>query len=328
LWTDDSRQPGKSGVISPTPKEAFVEANGINLHYLDWGGNGPALVFLAGMACSAHIFDQFAPRFADRYRVLAMDRRAHGDSDYPAHGYDADTLTEDLRQFLDAFDIQRVILAGHSMACVELCHFTALHPASVLSLVFLDAAYDGTNPEQQALWDNNPGVQFLPRWPSEDHPSLEAYIATVREVLPSLSAIWGPLLEADVRHSVRTTPDHTVIDKMSNAQARALRSTLRHYSPEFAALHGPVLSFFALRDGWDYISTDHMSPEQQRQVLEYAENTVQPFTRQWAQEFQQLVPQAQVALIPNGHHYCFIKNEELVFAAMQRFLLLETPATS
>ena len=41
----------------------FVTVNGIRLHYLDWGGRGPALVFLAGLGCNAYIFDRLAPRF-------------------------------------------------------------------------------------------------------------------------------------------------------------------------------------------------------------------------------------------------------------------------
>ena len=103
----------------------FVAANGIRLHYLDWGGGGPALLFLAGRGCNGHIFDDFAPRFNGQFHVLALDRRGHGESDYPESGYDIDTLVEDIRQFLDGLRIERVILAGHSLAGVELCHFAA-----------------------------------------------------------------------------------------------------------------------------------------------------------------------------------------------------------
>jgi pimeloyl-ACP methyl ester carboxylesterase len=48
------------------PKSGFVGVNGIHLHYLDWGGSGPTLIFLTSMGCSAYIFSQFAPRFTDR----------------------------------------------------------------------------------------------------------------------------------------------------------------------------------------------------------------------------------------------------------------------
>ncbi len=158
---------------SAAPSSMFVTVNGIRLHYLDWGGKGPALLFLAGMGLSTYIFSRFAPRFTDKFHVLALDRRGHGDSDYPESGYDADTLTEDLRLFLRALKIDRVILAGHSMAVVELCHFTALHPQHVLKLVFLDAAYDDSIPEQHAAFGNNPAGKMRPPWPKEEHRSVE-----------------------------------------------------------------------------------------------------------------------------------------------------------
>ena len=36
--------------LSQGAQSDFVEANGVRLPYLDWGGNGPALIFLAGYA--------------------------------------------------------------------------------------------------------------------------------------------------------------------------------------------------------------------------------------------------------------------------------------
>src|SRR5512147_3016626 len=124
------------------PKSDFVLVNGIRLHYLDWGGNGPGLIFLTGMGSSAYIFNKFAPRFTDKFHVLALTRRGQGDSDYPETGYDADTLTEDIRQFMDRLNVEKAILAGHSLAGVELTHFAATHPTRVEKLIYLDALDD------------------------------------------------------------------------------------------------------------------------------------------------------------------------------------------
>ena len=55
----------------------------------------------------------------------------HLDSDYPETGYDIDTLTEDIRQFMDCLKIEQIILAGHSLAGIELSHFAALYPERV-----------------------------------------------------------------------------------------------------------------------------------------------------------------------------------------------------
>ena len=87
--------------ISPH-KSDFVQVNGIKLHYLDWGGNGKTLIFLTGSGSSAHVFDRIAPRFADKFRVLALTRRGQGESDCPESGYDLDILVDDILDFMDA----------------------------------------------------------------------------------------------------------------------------------------------------------------------------------------------------------------------------------
>jgi len=74
------------------PKNDFVHVNGIRLHYLDWGGNVPALIFLKGVGSSACIFNKFAPRFTDKFPVPALTRRGHGDSDYPEMSYGPTSL--------------------------------------------------------------------------------------------------------------------------------------------------------------------------------------------------------------------------------------------
>ena len=59
----------------------FVNVNGIRLHYLDWGGDGPVLSVSnrTGQYAQHH---NFAPRFTDRFHVLALTRRGHGESDF------------------------------------------------------------------------------------------------------------------------------------------------------------------------------------------------------------------------------------------------------
>ncbi len=135
-------------------KSDFVNSNGIRLHYLDWGGNGPTLIFLTGMGASAYIFNKIAPRFTDEFHVLALTRRGHGDSDYPDTGYDADTLTEDIRQFMGYLNIEKASLAGHSLAGVELTHFAATYPTRVEKLIYMDALDDRRG--IPAIYQQNP----------------------------------------------------------------------------------------------------------------------------------------------------------------------------
>lgn len=299
----------------------FVTVNGIQLHYLDWGGSGEVLLFLAGMGCSVHIFDEFAPRFTDRFRVLAVDRRGHGDSDYPESGYDPDTLTEDVRQFLDIQNIDRVILAGHSMARVELSRFAILYPERLLKLVFLDAAYDTASVEDKAAREKNPLPKIIPPWPKDEPDSFDDFVATVKWLYPALAVIWGEVMEEQTRHGVKTNAEGKIVDKMSDAITKALNDTLGGYSPKYSSIQTPVLSFFSRPDGSDYLSSDYMSEEQRSQVLDFFKTVLQPHQKQYIEQFQDKLPQARIVQIPHGHHYCFIRQEELVYEEMRKFLL-------
>lgn len=299
----------------------FVNANSNRLHYLDWGGNGPVLLFIPGMGCTAHIFDRFAPRFTDRFHVMALTRRGHGESDYPETGYDADTLAEDLKQFLDALKIEEVILAGHSMGYIELSRFVHLYPERVLKLVWLDAAYDRTSPVDQGVLARNPLSKMMPPWPSEAIPSIEDYAATAKRLYPSLAAIWGSEMEADLRANVAITPEGKVVEKMSDAIISALSQTMKTYWADYASIRTPMLAFFVLHDGNDFLSSDYMTEEQKAQVLDYFNNDRHPHSKEYIEQFRCSVPHARIVVIPNGHHYCFLKQEELVFNEMRSFLL-------
>jgi pimeloyl-ACP methyl ester carboxylesterase len=64
--------------------------NGLTLRALAWGSAGrPGLCFLHGGSAHAHWFDAVAPAFADRFDVIALDQRGHGESDWPAASAEA-----------------------------------------------------------------------------------------------------------------------------------------------------------------------------------------------------------------------------------------------
>jgi len=302
-------------------KSDLVDVNGIRLHYLDWGGNGPILLFLAGMGCNAHIFDRFAPRFTDQFHVLALTRRGHGESDHPETGYDINTLTEDIRLFLDALKIDRVILAGHSMAGVEMSHFAAIHPERLLRLVYLDAAYYRNSPEFKTMQEKNPlrAIQIPDQ--NDDHYSVQSYFASLKRAYPSLAAIWGSVIEEQGLHEIMIQSDGKVVDRMSSAIESELNTTLSGYEPEDAKIQAPTLSFFAFPDASSFISQETMTEAQQAQVVEFFETTRHAWLQHSMQQFHRNVPHAKIVEIPHGHHYCFIKDEELVFNEMRDFLV-------
>jgi non-heme chloroperoxidase len=125
------------------------------MHYLDWGGTGDVLLLLTGFGDNAHAFDDFAPRFTDRFRVIALTRRGFGETERPKTGYELATRVEDIRSFLDALKIDRANVVGHSLAGDEMTLLATRYPLRVIKMVYLDAAYDRSKAFDCAM--NPPG---------------------------------------------------------------------------------------------------------------------------------------------------------------------------
>src|SRR5947207_9860562 len=112
---------------------------GVQLEVLDWGGTGQTLVLLAGMGDNAHVFDEFAYQFNDRFHVIGITRRGFGRSSQAAHGYDLDTRARDDIAVLDKLNIRDAVFVGHSVSGTELNKIAAVYPNRVKKLVYLDA---------------------------------------------------------------------------------------------------------------------------------------------------------------------------------------------
>jgi pimeloyl-ACP methyl ester carboxylesterase len=125
------------------PEDRFVTANGVRLHYLDWGGDGETLLFLTPLGGDLREqFSALAPQFTDKFRVLGLTRRGQEPSEKPESGYDIDTLVGDIIGFLDAMRVAQAHLSGHSVAGAEMTRLAGTHPARVSKLVYLDATAD------------------------------------------------------------------------------------------------------------------------------------------------------------------------------------------
>jgi non-heme chloroperoxidase len=301
-------------------KSNLVFMNGLNLHYLDWGGSGDVLLFLAGMGCNAHIFDHLAPRFTDKFHVLALTRRGHGESDHPKTGYDVETLTEDIHQFLNELGIEKVILVGHSFANVELSHFNALHSERVIRLIFLDSAYNRASASYKEMMENSPWKRIQPPGLDIDYYSTEDYFTAMKRAYPSFALIWTEAMQEQSLHEITKTQEGKIVDRMSDDASKALIDTMTGYVLEDSKIKVPTLAFYALSKGLNSISDDWMTEEQKDDIRKHVETKENAWTRESIELFRRNVPHAQIIEIPNGHHYCFIHEEEQIYEEMCKFL--------
>jgi pimeloyl-ACP methyl ester carboxylesterase len=97
------------------PASRSVPGDGVRLHARDWGGNGPAVVLLHGLASNCRIWDGVAPLLvAAGLRTVAVDQRGHGESEQPDHGYDFATVGRDLEAAVGSLGLDRPLIVGHS----------------------------------------------------------------------------------------------------------------------------------------------------------------------------------------------------------------------
>src|SRR5437879_10030398 len=99
-----------------TARSRVVRVGTLGLHYLEWGSaDHPPLLFLHGGSAHAHWFDAVAPAFADRYHVVSLDQRGHGESEWarPAT-YATEDFAGDLLAVFDALGWRQAIIVGRS----------------------------------------------------------------------------------------------------------------------------------------------------------------------------------------------------------------------
>lgn len=289
-WTDKSPH-----------KSEFITVNGVKLHYLDWGGKRDTLLFLHGQGDTAHRYDDFAPRFTNQFRVLALTRRGHGESEIPETGYDTATLVEDVRQFLDALKIQRVVLAGHSFAGDELTRFAVLYPDRVVKLIYFDSAFDHSRVPESLRFKplHGGGLEVLPTKEESELPD-------------------GP----------RRWTRRFFGEKRGRAMYSMMEGTYSE-THEYGKIKAPALAFFAIGYQKDFDAAETLPEPQRQNVLEFLK-TQRKYHEQEIEHFRREIPNGRVLVFTNAAHTFPLDREDEVLREMRAFLALPSnqPARS
>ncbi len=218
--------------------------NTVHLHYLDFGGNGPALVFLSGLGSTAYIYSDFALRFTDRYHVYAITRRGYGSSDLTSDGYNLPSRVEDIEGFLQAMSIRKVILAGHSIAGDEMTAFAAKYPSQVAALIYLDAAYDRGDTRAPKP---DPGMMSKVReeWYGGDTPTSPSLDSRREKFKKMYFGVWSDAQEKNMREISVTNVDGTVSERTPDWVSNYIIEDSRKQRPRLQDVKAPALLLFA-----------------------------------------------------------------------------------
>ena len=128
-------------MAEPTPKERYVNVEGLQLHFRDWGGHGRPMLLLHGLASHAGIWDLVAPILARQSRVVTLDLRGHGASGKPQTGYDFPSVAGDVIGFCRQIGLRRPLVAGHSWGGNVAVHCAATYPDEFARLAMVDGGY-------------------------------------------------------------------------------------------------------------------------------------------------------------------------------------------
>ncbi len=162
-------------------QSAFVDTNGLRLHYTRTGGAKPSLVLAHGVTdaglCGSPVAEVLAPDFD----VIMIDARGHGLSDAPPKGYTSIEQADDLAGLIQALDLKSPIVLGHSMGAATTLVLAARYPQLPRAIAledpppWWDSAYERPN---NSAWQAMMRAWLVPLKQQSRQAILEAQRAT------------------------------------------------------------------------------------------------------------------------------------------------------
>ena len=173
------------------------------LHYLEWNPHAPrTIILLHGNTANAWWWEPLARVIADDYRLLALDQRGHGDSQWarPA-AYSPLDYANDIARFVAhaAGNADKPVVAGHSMGGLNVLAFARAHPESARGAIAIDIPVTSTRGRDRYL-------QRLKSLPVVTYPDLATARARFR-LIPKEGAVAADVLHEIAEKSLARTDD-------------------------------------------------------------------------------------------------------------------------
>ena len=275
---------------TPSANSHFVVRDSVRLHHLDWGNHGAhPVVLVHGVRLHAHVWNDFGRRFSDRYHVLAVDQRGHGDSGWgPEEQYHLEEFYRDLRAVVEARGLKRFTLVGHSLGGMVSMLYAQRHPQELERLVLVDIS--AGRPPVPPGTDLSRVTETPPPRDFDSPEDAAQYLAGLMKLAP------GHMVEESAKHGLRLTP--------------AGRYTWK-YDPALLGTRRPPV---APPDMWQLVG-GISTPT----LLQYGAKS-RVVTPELAQRMRDSMPDCTVERVEEAGHALFTDRPEEFARSVERFL--------
>jgi pimeloyl-ACP methyl ester carboxylesterase len=281
-----------------------------NLEVIDWGGNGTPIVFITGLGNSAHVYEDFAPKFTDKHHVYGITRRGFGKSEKTKNGFNTDTLVLDIIKVLDSLSLKKVILIGHSMAGDELSKIVSLFPKRIIATIYLDAAYNHSN------------LSVLGKTPQPPQPS-DSTLPKVEDIIKDQRKYWGfNFPRGEITATNKFDKNGRYVEDTSLIASLAFTEILKYAKPvSYKAIKCPSLAIYAKRETvFERYKEYNLFDTTNKRIATEAIVRWNKYYKTEVENYKQECPSCKVEEIVSGHHYIFLSHPFETEKLIKQFL--------
>lgn len=184
--------------MSTGPTSQVYFSQRLRLHYVDWGNHtAPPLLLIHGGRDHCRSWDWAAERLRDKFHVIAVDLRGHGDSEWASgSSYPLAEFIYDIAQLVEQKQLKPLSILSHSMGGAISLMFTGAYQGAVRKLAVIEGIF--WSPSEFERRQGTPIAGRITRWveqlrelsgrPPRRYASLDEAVKRMRAENPRLNA--------------------------------------------------------------------------------------------------------------------------------------------
>jgi pimeloyl-ACP methyl ester carboxylesterase len=282
------------------PASKFYYSQRLRLHYVDWGNpSAPPLILVHGGRDHCRSWDFVARRLKDRWHVLAVDLRGHGDSNWSdGAGYSMLNYVYDLARLIEAEGVERPVIVAHSLGGSVTMRYTGVYPETVRAVVAIEGLGPRTHIEREQMpiaervskWMEH--ARDMATWQIKHYASLDDALVRMREAHPRYPLELAVHL---TRHGMTRHEDGTYTWKYDHYIRSFPPNDIRH--DELRQLWARIICPVLLVGGGE---SWHIDPNEDERTKFFRD--------------------AEVAFFPKANHWVHHDQFEAFMARLEQFL--------